>query len=101
MTLSDKSTLTLHPDDNIVVALKNLRVGDVVCDGSITVSEEVKRGHKICVKSVKQSTNILKFGQIVGAATQDIAAGTLVHTHNLSMGAHTQDYGHASCLRRT
>ena len=96
MTLSDKSTLTLHPDDNIVVALKNLRVGDVVCDGSITVSEEVKRGHKICVKSVKQSTNILKFGQIVGAATQDIAAGTLVHTHNLSMGAHTQDYGHAS-----
>ena len=33
-----------------------------------------------------------RYGQIIGFATEDIAAGEWVHTHNLSMGDFARDY---------
>jgi altronate hydrolase len=35
---------------------------------------------------------VLKYGQIIGFASQDIAPGDLIHEHNLSAGAFDRDY---------
>jgi hypothetical protein len=35
---------------------------------------------------------VIRYGQIIGQATEDIAAGAHVHSHNLGMGPHSSDY---------
>jgi altronate hydrolase len=35
---------------------------------------------------------VVKFGQVIGYATENIAPGAHVHVHNCAMGAHDQDY---------
>jgi altronate hydrolase/galactarate dehydratase len=42
---------------------------------------------------------VIRYGQIIGVATRPIAAGEHIHTHNLGMGAHEQDYAHATEVR--
>ncbi|MEP5633308.1 MAG: altronate dehydratase family protein [Tateyamaria sp.] len=87
-------TLTLHPQDNIAIALADIAVGDV--HGAVKVRQPVARGHKFATIPIANGQNVLRYGQIIGQATTDIAAGDHVHGHNLGMGAHGQDYAHAS-----
>ncbi len=42
---------------------------------------------------------MIRYGQIIGAATVPIMPGQHVHTHNLGMGAHEQDYAFATEAR--
>ena len=63
--------LTLNPQDNVAIALTDIAADEVFGSG--------------LVKS-----------QIIGQATADIAVGEHVHVHNLGMGAHAQNYAHAS-----
>jgi altronate dehydratase len=88
--------LTLHPQDNVAIALADIAAGDT---GNVTgpkLLQSVKQGHKIAIAPIRAGQNVLRYGQTIGQATADIATGEHVHTHNLGMGEHTQDYAHAS-----
>ena len=39
-----------------------------------------------------QGEAVRRYGQVIGQATQPIAAGTHVHTHNIGMGDYDHDY---------
>ena len=91
---SPPRTLTLHPQDNIAIALADIAAGDAC--GEVTVQHPVARGHKFAISAIEAGQNVLRYGQIIGQATADIAVGDHVHVHNLGMGAHAQDYAHAS-----
>lgn len=86
--------LTLHPSDNIAVALADIVAGDG--SGAVTLTQSVARGHKVAIAPIATGEHVLRYGQIIGQATTDIAAGEHVHVHNLGMGEHAQDYGHSS-----
>lgn len=88
--------LTLSPQDNVAIALDDLAAGDVVGQDSLTLVQSVARGHKVAIAPIPAGRNVLRYGQIIGQATADIAAGEHVHVHNLGMGEHAQDYAHAS-----
>ena len=47
--------IKIHPLDNVVVALKDIEKETVLnVDGDkITVAEDIKRGHKICISFIK------------------------------------------------
>ncbi len=45
---------------------------------------EIPAGHKIALRDIPKGTAVIKYGYPIGIATQDIQAGTHVHTHNLS-----------------
>ncbi|WP_274425258.1 UxaA family hydrolase [Chelativorans sp. YIM 93263] len=49
-------------------------------------------GHKIARAALKPGAPIIKFGQVIGYATDEIAVGDPVHTHNCAFGAHDQSY---------
>ena len=40
-------------------------------------------GHKYALRDIKSGENIIKYGQPIGHATEDIKAGDHVHTHNV------------------
>lgn len=87
--------LTLHPQDNIAVALVDIAAGEIDNVSGLTAKHAIKQGHKIAVKPIKLGQNVIRYGQTIGEATAAISAGEHVHVQNLGMGAHTQDYAHA------
>ena len=53
-------------------------------DGSlVVVREAVPRGHKLALIDLPAGTEVRKYGQPIGLAVRDIAAGEHVHEHNL------------------
>ena len=96
MQLATNDVIRLHRDDNVMVTLKDLSAGASVAGLDAPLGVAVPRGHKIALRAVQKGANVIRYGQIIGAATIDIAAGDHVHTHNLGMGAHEQDYAFSS-----
>ena len=47
------------------------------------VEVNISDGHKIAVRDIKCGENIIKYGQPIGHATEDVKKGEKVHTHNL------------------
>lgn len=87
-----RQTLQLHSDDDVVVALDDLPAG-TACDGvPAPLAGPVPRGHKIARRAIAAGASVLRYGQIIGVATRDIAPGEHVHSHNLGMGAHAADH---------
>ncbi|WP_022705573.1 UxaA family hydrolase [Pseudorhodobacter ferrugineus] len=88
--MTNQPSIRLHPEDNVDIALADLAVGTEV--SGYRVAEPVLRGHKIANRAIAAGQNILRYGQIIGAATCDIAQGAHVHVQNLAMADYAQDY---------
>ncbi len=93
------AALRLHPRDNVIIALADHPAGAVVPGCPAPLGSDVPRGHKIATAAVAAGAQVMRYGQIIGVANQAIAAGDHVHTHNLGMGAHEQDYGFSTDIR--
>ena len=89
--------LRLHERDNVVVAVDGLRPGSVV-DG-IAASGRVLRGHKMASSRISKGEPVLKFGQIIGFASEDINPGDHVHTHNCAYAEFDRDYAYCADAR--
>ncbi|MBT3360991.1 MAG: UxaA family hydrolase [Rhodospirillales bacterium] len=82
--------LVLHADDGVATALRPLAAGALARVGTpagpveVKVGEDIRRCHKFALASIPSGSTIRKYGEIIGDATRDIAAGTHVHVHNLS-----------------
>ena len=93
------NVICLHDDDNIVIALADLAAGAVVAGVTVPLVQSISRGHKIARRAIAAGEKVIRYGQTIGQAKQDIAAGDHIHVHNLGMGEHTQDYAYASEAR--
>lgn len=79
-----KKYLKIHEKDNVVVALTDLMDGEVILsdEKEITLKQEVKRGHKIAIKEIKENENIVKYGFPIGHSIEAILQGEIVHVNN-------------------
>lgn len=81
--------LLLHKNDNIAVALSAIQKDSEVIVQNNNVEKRVKAletinfGHKFAVANIKKGTDILKYGEVIGIAIEDIPAGAHVHIHNI------------------
>jgi altronate dehydratase large subunit len=76
----------LHPSDNVAVALTDLTAHTIAAmsnGDSITLRETIPLGHKVALTPVLSGQTVVKYGAPIGTATENIAVGTHVHTHNL------------------
>ncbi|MEM5530248.1 altronate dehydratase family protein [Gammaproteobacteria bacterium AS21] len=92
MIIGSKQTIRLHISDNVTIALSNLTKNSKLNEFAVTVLSNVTRGHKIAVKDIAKGENIIRYGQIIGQALQDISIGEHVHVQNMGMSEHHQDY---------
>ena len=88
-TMAD-AIIRLHATDNLVIALADLAKG-AVADG-LELPGPVPRGHKLATRAIAKGEIVLRYGQSIGQATEDIPAGGHIHSHNLGMGPHSADY---------
>ncbi|MBJ7539378.1 altronate dehydratase [Marinomonas sp. C1424] len=84
--------LRLHANDNVVIALRDLAKGSELHEFGMTLQSDVPRGHKLAIKPLSIGDNVIRYGQIIGQATQPIAVAEHVHVHNMGMGEHLQSY---------
>ena len=58
----------------------------------VAARARVPKGHKMAIAAIPEGAPVLKFGQIIGFASQDIAPGDWVHEHNVEMHDFARDY---------
>ena len=83
--------IRLHPDDAVVIARTTLMPGTEVAPG-VAAAQRIPAGHKVAVRPIALGGEIRRYGQIIGFATAEIAAGQHVHEHNCGMGEFAKDY---------
>lgn len=91
--------LILGNSDDVAVALGPLSANSMLPDRNITVLSDIPAGHKVALRAISAGGAVRKFNQIIGFATQAIAAGEHVHTHNLVTGNFERDYSIGSEVR--
>lgn len=77
--------LLLHPDDNVVVARRDIAAGErVELDGdSFMIPAAVELGHKLARRALAADSRVLKYGAPIGSMKIAVARGEHVHLHNL------------------
>ena len=74
-------TIKIAPSDNVAVALQALAAGET--HQGVTLAQDIPAGHKFALCDIPEGGNIIKYANPIGHATQPIAVGTWVHTHNV------------------
>lgn len=81
--------IRVHPRDNVAVVAADVQAGDLLRldDGSeLRAVEAIPRGSKLALGPIACGEAVMRYGEEIGRATKDIAAGEYVHTHNLRRG---------------
>ena len=80
-----ETVIIINAKDNVATARTDLPAGKTCEAGRIVVPlrERIPLGHKVALRPIRKGEPVIKFGNPIGLATQDIAAGELVHIHNM------------------
>ncbi|WP_051591034.1 UxaA family hydrolase [Bacillus sp. UNC438CL73TsuS30] len=85
-----KSTcIVMDHSDNVATMLKDVKKGEILNykkngqESSLTIEENIPFGHKVALRFISVSENVLKYGEVIGAASKDIHPGFHVHIHNI------------------
>jgi altronate hydrolase len=84
--------IRLHPEDGVVIARIGLPPGTPVAPGVQVGERRIPPGHKVALRPHAKGEPIRRYGQIIGFATEAVAPGDWVHTHNCAMGDFAKDY---------
>jgi len=82
----NKKALLLHAKDNCVVALMDIRKGDVIVyeGGNVVAVSDIALGHKAAICAIPAGGKVCKYGAVIGSAIVAIAPGEHIHTQNLA-----------------
>jgi altronate dehydratase small subunit len=87
--MSKVKAIVMKSSDNVCTVVENIEAGsviDVENNGekiTITLSDRIPFGHKFAFCPIQQGDPIIKYGEVIGVATREIAPGQHVHVHNL------------------
>jgi len=75
--------------DNVVTVVADCVAGDEVTvrfrgkDATYKCNQDIPFGHKMATIDIKKGDKIVKYGEAIGSASQDIGKGDWVHIHNV------------------
>lgn len=86
--------LKVHPKDNVIVALKDLRKGQTVQYEGINyeMQEDIPAKHKFFMQDLQKGGEIIMYGVLVGKAQADITCGSRMSTENTKHAAEPYTY---------
>ena len=76
-------------NDNVVTAVADLAAGESATvkyhggESVYTCNQAVPFGHKIAIVDIPKGEKIIKYGEVIGSALEDIRKGDWVHVHNV------------------
>ena len=90
-------SIRLDPADNVVTATRTLEAGTAVED--VVTGAIIPRNHKLASRDIAAGEAVRKYAQVIGYATEDIAAGGHVHTRNVEFRNTEAEYEFVTDLR--
>lgn len=83
-----KEFIKIQKEDTVAVALKPLEKGKVIeIDGKkVELKEEIPQGHKFALCTIGAGEQVIKYGNSIGIAKEEIPSGAWVHIHNVKTG---------------
>ncbi|KND56091.1 Altronate hydrolase [Candidatus Paraburkholderia kirkii] len=91
-TSTDHAVIRLHPNDDVVIATRQLLSGARIASEDLVVAGLIPPGHKIATRDIAAGEPVKRYNQIIGVAREAIARGQHVHTHNLSMADFAREH---------
>lgn len=67
-----KAYLKINPNDNVAIAVRDLEKGLKIEEFDLSLTEDIKRGHKFAIKDMNKGEDIVKYGMPIGHALADI-----------------------------
>lgn len=84
------NAMIINENDHVIMVTEPVLKGQTLCwkDSkglhALIALEDIPKYHKAAVKAVKKGEPVLKYGEVIGRALQDMQPGAWVHTHNIS-----------------
>ena len=77
--------LKINPADNVVVAITDLKAGEIISDegADVVLKEDVPAGHKVTLKNLTEGENVIKYGYPIGHVRQDVEAGKWINENQI------------------
>lgn len=81
--------IIINSKDNVATAVATLKKGQRVSINvngkkiEIVLNEGIPFGHKFAIKAISKGQEIIKYGEPIGIATEEIKRGDHVHIHNI------------------
>ena len=93
--MESKTFLKIHPNDNVLVALRDLEAGNTIHYNGLglTLSTPVKAKHKFAIEALEPGKEVYMYGVLVGRAVKPIAQGEAITTENLEHASETFGIG--------
>src|SRR6185369_14896254 len=81
--------LMIHPEDNVLVALKNLPSGTTISlnGQTLVLQEDIGAKHKFFIHDMNEGDEVIMYGTLVGKVQSDISKGRLMTTTNTKHAA--------------
>ena len=87
-----KRAIQMKKNDNVATALETLEVKEkasgVLPSQEVIEQVEMKQavpfGHKLAIKAIAKGDAVIKYGETIGQAAQNIERGEYVHIHNVT-----------------
>jgi altronate hydrolase len=86
------TVIRLHPDDDVVIATRQMMSGARIESENLVVSGLIPPGHKIATRAIAKGEAVKRYNQIIGVALDAIARGQHVHVHNLGMAQFEREH---------
>ena len=83
------NAVLIHKDDSVAISIEKIAKGDMVEFKkeneviSFKAIDDIPMYHKVALKDIKKGEPILKYGEHIGQASQEIKKGNHVHEHNV------------------
>lgn len=84
--------IRLDVADNVVVARQEIAAAVSLSAFNVVTRDVIPLGHKVAIRAIKKGEPILKYNTVIGYASEDIAPGTHLHSHNIVFDEVTKDY---------
>ena len=90
--MEEPSFIVHHKGDSLgVVVVEGVKAGqklrgwvmDTNDTTELTAAADIPLGHKVALVPLRSGDTVLKYGNDVGRAVEDIAVGSYVHFHNI------------------
>ena len=77
--------LKINPADNVVVAITDLKAGEIISDegADVVLKEDVPAGHKVTLKNLTEGENVIKYGYPIGHVRQNVESGKWINENQI------------------
>lgn len=91
--MESEKILRIHPKDNVLIALADLKKGVTISFGSeeYQLQNDIQAKHKFATENLHKNDKVYMYGVLVGKAKKEIQCGELLSTANLIHDTQTYD----------